>query len=198
MNLIDKETYKVDGFHVEETNKDLIVLGDTCRIGSKHIHRMQIKDNAMSYEWNTYTISREGIIYEHFNPLYYSNHLFEDKINKRSIYILLENMNLLKKIDGVYYNWLYEVCYETNVVEKRWRGETYWEKYTEEQYKSLANLIIYLKNMFKDIPNNIIDSNVYDSDSIKYKGVLSKSNLYESFYDLNPTFDFEKLKKMVK
>ncbi len=195
---IDKTTYSVNGFHIDNTEKDVIILGDTCRKGSKHIDRMLLKDNSKSYEWNTYTITREGKIYEHFNPKYYSNHLISDKLNKRAIYILLENMNLLYKIDDVYYNWLYEVCEEDDVFIKRWRGEMYWEKYTSEQYKSLARLIKYLKELFPTIPNYIIESNIYDSDSIRQTGVLSKSNLFEVFYDLNPAFDFDKLKELIK
>ena len=195
---IDKTTYSINGFHLEEFDKDLIVLGDTCRKGSKHIDRMLIKDNANSFDWNTYTITREGKIYEHFNPKYYSNHLISDKLNKRAIYILLENMNLLYKIDDIYYNWLYEVCDDENVIVKRWRGEIYWEKYTEKQYESLAYLVKYLKSIFSNIPDYIIESNIYDTDALKQTGILSKSNLFEAFYDLSPVFNFNKLKEMIK
>jgi hypothetical protein len=164
---IDKKKYKIgeNNYIKKKTKKDLIIIGDTCRSGSNHIIRMQQKDFGNSREWNTFTISRDGKIYQHYNPDYYSDYSGDPKIDKRSISILFENMNCLNAVDDKYYNWINEECKDiNNIYKKYWKSGYYWEKYTEEQYNSLAGLLIELFDKYKDIPNRIIASNLYDSE----------------------------------
>lgn len=193
---IDKKKYKIgeDNYIKKKTKKDLIIIGDTCRSGSNHIIRMQQKDFGNSREWNTFTISRDGKIYQHYNPDYYSDYSGDVKIDKRSISILFENMNCLNAVDEKYYNWINEECKDIhNIYKKYWKSGYYWEKYTEEQYNSLAGLLIELFDKYKDIPNRIIASNLYESESYNYKGVLSRSNISKEEVDVNPSFDYKKL-----
>ena len=189
---IDKNTYSVSEFNYikEKTNKNLIILGDTCRSESNHIKRMYIKDNKKSLAWNTYTISRNGEIYEHFNPMYYSETTDDPLINKRSITILFENMNLLSYEDGKYLNWINEL-YNGNIYKKQWKGGYFWEEYTKNQYDSLIELIQYLLITFDNIPKDFVDFNHYDSDLLKHKGILSRSNIFKDKYDLNPSFNYK-------
>lgn len=196
---IDKTIYNIseNNYIKKESNKDLIILGDTCRSESNHIKRMYLKDNKKSLAWNTYTISRNGEIYEHFDPIYYSEFTDDYSINKRSISILIENMNLLYIDNGEYLNWMNEKC-ETDVLKKQWKGGYFWEKYTTNQYDSLIYLLKYLFEEFKDIPKEFIDFNHYDSDLLKYKGILCRSNIFKNEYDLNPSFDYEYVMKNLK
>jgi len=197
---IDKKKYKIgeDNYIKKKTKKNLIIIGDTCRSSSNHIIRMQQKDFGNSREWNTFTISRDGKIYQHYNPDYYSDYSGDVKIDKRSISILFENMNCLNAVDEKYYNWINEECKDIhNIYKKYWKSGYYWEKYTEEQYNSLAGLLIELFDKYKDIPNRIIASNLYESESYNYKGVLSRSNISKEEVDVNPSFDYKKLISLI-
>lgn len=187
--MIDNIKYKTDKHNNEIHEKNLIVIGDSCREKSKHIERILNRiDN--SYDMNTYTITREGVIYEHFNPKFYSNFTNINNIDVRSISIILDNMNYLDRYNDKYYNWLNEECDVINTKHKLWNGVSYWERYFDNQYISLAYLLNYLISEFK-IPTNIVGSNLYDSDLMNFKGVLCRSNLFDGEYDLNPTFDYK-------
>lgn len=193
---IDKKKYKIgeDNYIKKKTKKELIIIGDTCRSDSNHIIRMQQKDFGNSREWNTFTISRDGKIYQHYNPDYYSNYSGDSKIDKRSISILFENMNYLNVVDDKYFNWINEECKDiNNIYKKYWKSGYYWEKYTEEQYISFVDLLVDLFGKYKDIPNRIIPSNLYESESYTYKGVLSRSNISKEEVDVNPSFDYKKV-----
>lgn len=193
---IDKKKYKIgeDNYIKKKTKKELIIIGDTCRSDSNHIIRMQQKDFGNSREWNTFTISRDGKIYQHYNPDYYSNYSGDSKIDKRSISILFENMNYLNVVDDKYFNWINEECKDiNNIYKKYWKSGYYWEKYTEEQYISFVDLLVDLFDKYKDIPNRIIPSNLYESESYTYKGVLSRSNISKEEVDVNPSFDYKKV-----
>lgn len=193
---IDKKKYKIgkDNYIKKKTKKELIIIGDTCRSDSNHIIRMQQKDFGNSREWNTFTISRDGKIYQHYNPDYYSNYSGDSKIDKRSISILFENMNYLNVVDDKYFNWINEECKDiNNIYKKYWKSGYYWEKYTEEQYISFVDLLVDLFDKYKDIPNRIISSNLYESESYTYKGVLSRSNISKEEVDVNPSFDYKKV-----
>lgn len=193
---IDKKKYKIgeDNYIKKKTKKDLIIIGDTCRSDSNHIIRMQQKDFGNSREWNTFTISRDGKIYQHYNPDYYSNYSGDSKIDKRSISILFENMNYLNVVDDKYFNWINEECKDiNNIYKKYWKSGYYWEKYTEEQYISFVDLLVDLFDKYKDIPNRIIPSNIYESESYTYKGVLSRSNISKEEVDVNPSFDYKRV-----
>lgn len=198
--IIDKETHKIsDKNYIKKvTNKDLIILGDTCRKDSNHIIRMKHKEFGISREWNTYTISRDGKIFEHYNPKYYSEYSGDKNIDRRSIVILFENMNVLFEINDKYFNWINEECDNIhNIYRKLWKTNNYyWEKYTNEQYNSFVDLAIYLIEEF-DIPKKIYGSNIFFSDSYNYKGILSKSNLSKDDIDINPSFEYENVSKLL-
>lgn len=201
MLRVDKKTYRVkekDNYIKYKTNKDLIIIGDTSRKGNNHIKRMLYKDFGYSREWNTYTITREGIVYEHFDPKYFSEFSGDENINKRSISILFENMGFLYKENNRFYNWIHEECENLDLIfRKHWKIGYYWEKYTEKQYVSFVELLIRLFKNFK-IPQRMIDNNLYYEDSYDYKGVLSCSNLSKEEVDVNPSFDYNKVLSMLK
>ena len=200
MIRINKKKYRIDEDNINKrkTKKSLIIIGDTCRKDSNHIIRMQQKDFGNSREWNTYTITREGKIYEHYDPQYYSDFSGDKKLDKRSISILFENMNYLSAEDERFFNWINEECEDIkNIHRKYWKSGFYWETYTDEQYKSFVELLVKLFNEFTEIPQRIIPSNLYDSDSYNYEGVLSRSNLSKEEVDVNPSFNYEKVVELL-
>lgn len=199
MIKIDKKKYKVDSQNYYKTvkPKTKIILADSFRKDDFHIKRLEKKDMGKSKTWNTYTISRSGEIYEHFNPKYYSDYISNKEISRESITIVLENLGGLNYIDTGYYNWAGEelINYDQLHVE-HWRGCEYWEKYTKEQFNSSIKLCKYLCEKF-EIPKKTIGFNNYHIDSDKYNGVISVSNFDHKRDDINPSFDILKFKKIL-
>jgi len=191
---IDKESYKASdvSYYNEIYNKKQIILGSTLRKDSHYLTHLSYKDLGKTKSYNTYTITRDGIIYEHFDPKYYSDYIDVKEIDKYSISILFENMNVLLKTDNKFHNLIGEECERDCVAKKLWNGFNYWEIYTDKQIDSGMKLI---KKLCKEhnIKQNTIGFNSFNKDAIKYQGIVSKSNLFENYLDVNPSFDFLKL-----
>lgn len=182
---------KDDNIIKQETEKNNILIGDTCRKGSNHIYRMIYKDYGLSREWNTYTITRNGIIYEHFNPKYYNEFIGDNDLDKKTITVLFENMNMLYNYNDKYYNWINEECNEKDkIYEKLWKNCFFWEKYTTQQYDAFAYLVKYLIENF-NIYKNIIKDNLYYEDYKNFNGILTSSNIFKDEVDVNPSFDYD-------
>jgi hypothetical protein len=199
---IDRETYKVsdNNYYNEEYNKSLIILGGTNRIDNLYLKRQEKKDNKNSKTWNTYTITREGIIYEHYNPKFYSDFIGDSIIDRKSVSILLENMGHLYHLDenDIFVNDLNEVYSNSeNVFTKEWRGYKYYEPYTKDQYDSMVYLCRLLC-LELNINDDTVGHNAFDDNSKNYNGIISRSNLDVNFTDLNPSFDFRKFIKDLK
>ena len=94
MLKIDSETYKIgDDNHYKTQNvKTQIVLGTSLRKENFHIIRLQHKEIGNTKKWNTFTIARNGVIYQHFDSKLYSDFLGIKEADKRLISIIVENM----------------------------------------------------------------------------------------------------------
>lgn len=200
---IDRETFSIseNSYYKEEQKKSLIILGGTNRPKNFYLKRQLKKNNKNSKDWNTYTITRDGIIYEHYNPIYYSDFTGDKLIDKRSVSILLENIGHLYYDEDLdlYYNDLNEV-YNINKNElfnKEWRGNKYYEPYTKEQYNSTLYLCRLLC-LELNINDDTIGHNAYDDGAKTYNGIISRSNFDVTTMDLNPSFDFKKFLKDLK
>lgn len=200
---IDRDTYKVseNNFYKEEYKKSLIILGGTNRLNDFYLKRQLLKDNKKSIDWNTYTITREGIIYEHYNPTYYTEFVGDSIIDRKSVSILLENMGHLYLFDDtneIYINDLNEKLEDnSNLYTKEWRGYKYYESYTKEQFDATVYLCRLLC-LELNINDDSIGHNAFDDNAKMYNGIISRSNLDVNFTDLNPSFDFRKFLKDLK
>ena len=197
---IDKETYKIstDNRYKTKTVKTQIVIGTSLRKDSRHIIRLQHKDYGSSKKWNTYTISRDGKVYQHYDDKYYTDFLGIKEGDKRSISIVLENMGCLFQItNGKHINWLNEVCEEENVVEKEWRGYEFWEKFPNKQIKSLILLNRELCEKH-GIPKIFIEFLHHHKETHKFRGIVFRGNYIEDSSDLHPFFDIPKLNEMIR
>lgn len=193
--VIDTNTYIVRDCnrYSSITKKEQIVIGTSLRKDSNHIVRLLHKDFGKTKRWNTFTINRDGIIYQHYDPKNYSDFLNIKPVDKQSISIVLENMGYLKKDkDGNFVNWLNEDCDENLVVEHKWVDLNYWEMFTEKQMKSCVELCNYLCDEF-DIKRKVMSINTYHKDTINFKGIVFRSNYIENIADINPTFNKEML-----
>jgi N-acetyl-anhydromuramyl-L-alanine amidase AmpD len=200
MLKIDIDTYKIDNanHHIAENAKTQIVLGTSLRKSNYHITRLQHKDFGKSKKWSTYTITREGIVYQHFEDKFHSDFLGIKDADRKIISITLENMGcLFKTPENTYINWLNEVCEEANVTEKTWLGYNFWEKFDEQQMESI---ILLCKQLCEEhnIPKACMDFHHYHKDTIKFRGIVFRSNYIEDSSDINPLFDIIKFNEMLK
>lgn len=192
---IDKKTYKTnrENYYVTKYKKNQIILAGSLRKKNFHIKRLQKKDFGKSKKWPTFSISREGNVYQHFDPKHYSDFMGMKEIDKHSISIVLENMGMVffDYDTNKFLNALHEECLEDNIFEKNWRGYSYCEGYTEKQYKSTVDLCLYLCEKY-GIVNDSFGYNVYHDDAASFKGIVTRSNFNKEDTDLNSSFDFRR------
>ena len=69
----DNITYNLNevNYHDTETIKTQIVLGRSLRKKNYHIRRLQHKNFGKTTKWNTYTISRTGVLFFSRNSFQY-------------------------------------------------------------------------------------------------------------------------------
>ncbi len=200
--VIDREKYILTdkNYYNVTTNKKLIVLGNSLSDKDNHITGWMNRMGGEYKKTSTYTIFRNGKIFEHFNPNYYSNFVGEEKIDKKIISITLENQGWLNKdlINKRYFNWVGNI-YKRNksVYEKRWRGFVYWDSYTKKQMKSCIFLINYLCENFS-IEKKCVGHNTYIDGIDMFEGVTYRSNFQRDYTDLNPSWEFKKFKQLIE
>lgn len=197
---IDKTTYPatVKNHYKTEQPKTQIVIGFSLREDHNHILRMQNKEYGNSKKWNTYTVSREGEIYEHFNPKKHSDFIGIKEADINIISIVLENTGyLVKNNDGIYVNLLNEICDIDRVGIKKWESFNFWEKINEKQMMGVVELCNHLSNIF-NIPNECVEFENYNKTISKYRGIAFRSNYLETGVDINPLFDIEIFNKLLK
>ena len=200
LEIIDDITYAVKEVNRYKTQiaKTQIVLASSLRKDSNHIIRLQNRDYHKTKTWNTYTVSRTGKIYEHYDPKFHSDFLGIKEADKKSISIVMENMGcLFVTKDDKYINWINEICDTINVEERKYLGYAFWEKFTPEQIESTSNLCIMLCEEFS-IPKQIIDFHHYNKDIVKYRGIAFRSNYVEDSSDVNPLFDIQKFNETLQ
>ena len=196
---IDKQKYKTtdDNHYKTQIAKTQIILSTSLRKDSNHIMRLLHKDYGMSKKWNTFTITRTGEIYQHYNSKFHSDFIGIKEIDKKSISIVIENMGcLFRTPSGKYINWLNEICPDENVVERDFLGYHFWEDFTDEQIQSIIELCVNLCEEH-GIPTKMIDFHHYHKDTIKFKGIVFRSNYIEDSSDINPAFDIPKFNEML-
>jgi hypothetical protein len=189
MNIIYEFKTPESNYSLIPNKKEQIVLGHTSRCIGSYLDGVKLR---RSVKIPNYTIDRGGKIYNHFTPDNYSFVVPNDK----TISIFLENDGWLIKKKKHYYNWIGEL-YKGEVHEQEWRGYSYWAKYSDEQVNSLKILIDELCVKYS-ISRNVVGHNTKLLDATGVKGILCRSNYYDEYTDLNPSFDFSKLKNKVR
>lgn len=199
---INTEKYKLSekNFYSREYKKNKIIIGNTGNDKMKHFYGWENRLNGNYKKTSTFTIDRNGKIYQHFNPLYYSDFIGDKHIDKQSITISLVNQGRLKKdlLKNTFYDWVGNIYdRKVRVYEKRWRGFDYWDPYTPKQYKAVLELVEYLCNIY-NIPKRSISHNTYLDTFQSFDGVSYVSNYNKDRYDLSPAWDCKKLKNKLE
>lgn len=204
--FIDSQTYRLDdsNYVKSETIKKQIVIGHTSTSDMKHILKWKHRVNGKYNKTAAFTIDKKGQMYNHFDPIYFSNHIGNLDIDKKTIYILLENEGWLVKNEEKngteiqYKNWLGDIYNKPDMVlEARWRNERYWAPYTDEQFESTLDLVLGLCLEF-NIPKFAMPHNTKLNGWEDFQGVLYKSNLGKHYTDLSPAWKFKAFKEKLE
>lgn len=186
-DIIDNKKLNINK---RKTSKKQILLYDTQRRFEDFINKLKFRNNGKYEDIPHFIITKTGIIYQIFDTNYSSKTFGDPKIDKSLIKIAIENLGWLNKntINGFLFNWIGDP-YRSEPFCKEWRGHYYWDRYTDEQYKSIYMLCRSLIDKH-NMKNKFVTSQGYFSDSVKFKGIICKSNYSDIYTDINPSFDF--------
>lgn len=178
--------------------KKQIILCHTSRTFEDYLASISFRLNGNYNRIPNYVISRNGEILKLLPDLNYTNFFSEEKINTNSIIVSLENLGWLerKPLTNDYINWNGSI-YSEEVYEKKWRDYFFWQPYTTPQINSLFELCENLLENLK-IVRNCIGHNTKVDGIINFEGITTRSNYDSRYTDLNPSFDFENLTKILK
>lgn len=188
--LIDTHTHKIktSNYHRKKYDKKQIIIDLSLRKNDYHINRFKCKEYGNFTGWSTYTISRNGDIFEHYNPEYYSDFISKKKVDKHAISIIIENMGMLEFNDNKFVNHLNEKCEDDLIYVKKFMSHKYWEMINDEQLLNLQLLIDYLCKTF-NIPNDVIKFQHYNQNSEKFSGVLFRVNYNDEHNGYHPQLE---------
>lgn len=199
--VIDDKSYSLTSknFIPIETPKKHIIIGNTFNHDMQHVIGWKTRFNGLCKKTAAYTISKDGKIFQHFNPKFFGKSLVNESLNTKSIVILLENDGWLLKDSekNQFITWLGDIYNGDEIFEKRWRGIEYWCPYTEAQVESAIYLTKKLCAEFK-IPFSTPTHNTKIDKLVNYQGVLYKSNLERYYTDVNPSWDFIRFKNEIE
>lgn len=172
----------------DKCNKKYIILLDTLRKDfDKYILSLAKKEYAPAY-----VIKKDGAIHKFYDDSYYTNLTNINKINKNSIFVALENSGKLTKDNNILLNWCNEIIDVKNVDEIITNKEfSYYEKYSNDQIKSLGQLIIHLGNKYNLNLKHINTKNREDNSIIFLRDIDVFS------YSPNSSFNIEKLNSVI-
>ncbi len=198
--MINKESYKIsdNNYHQKEYGKTQIVIGHTGRKDMRHVNGWRHRRNGKYKGGAAFTIDKDGTVYQHYDPKYYTDFIGVDQ-DKSNIPITLVNEGWFKldRVNNVYIDWLGHTYSNkgVSVFERNWRGHEYWSKYTEEQMDSLKKLVLELCDRF-EIKKECIGHCVYNADADIFDGITFRSNYKSEFTDISPAFDMDIFKEL--
>lgn len=197
-----------DYYYPEKKSKSLIVLHYTTNYFRNGL--VQLTEQKCPYS-AAYLLGRNGTVYQLYEPEYWALHLGRGAeggniLNSgRSIAIEISNIGPLIRVNGILYN-IYGQTYcsideeEFYIkLEVPFRRYSYYATFTEEQYKSLRELIAYLCARFH-IPHKILPERkryrlFFSKDEAQtFQGICTHINFRtHGKTDIGPGFSWEKI-----
>ena len=189
----DIDTLDKDKLNVvkRKSKKTQILLYDTQRRVDDFINKIKHRKNGTYDEVPHFIISKLGLVYQLFDTDYSSNTFNDYNNDKKQIKIAIENLGWLNKntITGVLNNWI-DDPYRSEPYVRNWRNYYFWDRYNEDQLKSLSELCTYLTEKH-DIYKQVVPSQGYMEKVSNFKGIVCKSNFSSIYTDINPSFNFK-------
>jgi len=182
----------------KEKNKTQLVLGHTHREINDYLKSIETRYNGKYDKIPNFIISKKGELIQLLPETAYSNYFHIEKVNRKSIFIVLENLGWLEKkpLSSEYINWNGSI-YKGQVYEKKWRDFFFWDPYSQVQMERTAKICSELLDNLK-INKGCVGHNTKIDGISLYEGITSKSNYDQKFTDLNPSFNFEILSKNIE
>jgi isopropylmalate/homocitrate/citramalate synthase len=195
VDLSESIEFKSEGISEKKTQ---IILSETKRSAKNYINSLKYRYNGKNPYIPNYVIDKEGEIYKILDDKKYSKYMDSEVVNKRAVIVVLENYGWLLKnaLENTYVNYVGDI-YKKDIFKKKWRDHDYWDKYEEKQINVLSELLSDICNKM-NIEKECIGTNVRYNEVTNFKGIVSKSNYDFIYKDLNPSFNFELLTKLLK
>lgn len=173
-----------------KTKKTQIFLYDTQRRFEDFINKLKYRKNGDYSDIPHFIVTKLGDIYQIFDTNYSSITFNDSKIDNKLIKVAIENLGWLNKntINGYLFNWIGDP-YRSDPYIKQWRNRYYWDKYGEDQMKSIVDLCEFLVQI-NNIDKKIVPSQGFFENAINFKGIVCKSNFSDIYTDINPSFNF--------
>lgn len=175
--------------------KSQIVLCHSSREAEEYLASLQFRYNGNFDRIPTFFISKSAQVYQFLPENTYSKFFNNEKVNQKSIFIVLENLGWLEKkpLSNSYINWKGSI-YNDKVFEKKWRDYFFWDPYPDHQVDVLSELCERICEEM-NIEKKSSGHNTKIDGIENFEGIVSRSNYDSRFTDLNPSFDFQKLLK---
>jgi len=189
----DIDTLDKDKLNVvkRKSKKTQIFLYDTQRRVDDFVNKIKHRKNGTYDEVPHFIISKLGLVYQLFDTDYSSNTFNDPNNDKKQIKIAIENLGWLNKntITGVLNNWI-DDPYRSEPYVRNWRNYYFWDRYGEDQLKSLSELCTHLTEKH-NIYKQLVPSQGYMEKVSNFKGIVCKSNFSSIYTDINPSFNFK-------
>jgi N-acetyl-anhydromuramyl-L-alanine amidase AmpD len=186
------ETIDVGKLNVgkKKTKKTQIFLYDTQRRIDDFVNKIKYRKNGKFDDIPHFIVSKLGMVYQILDVEKTSNTFDDSKIDNKMIKIAIENLGWLNKntITGVLNNWVGDP-YRSEPHIRNWRNYYFWDKYNEEQLKSLSELCLKLCEEH-GILKQTVPSQGYLENVSNFRGIVCKSNFSSIYTDINPSFNF--------
>jgi hypothetical protein len=175
----------------KKSKKTQIFLYDTQRRVDDFVNKIKYRKNGLYDDVPHFIISKLGMVYQLFDTDYSSNTFNDPNNDKKQIKIAIENLGWLNKntITGVLNNWI-DDPYRSEPHVRNWRNYYYWDRYNEDQLKSLSDLCTHLTEKH-NIYKQVVPSQGYMEKVSNFKGIVCKSNFSSIYTDINPSFNFK-------
>jgi N-acetyl-anhydromuramyl-L-alanine amidase AmpD len=192
MSIYEIETIDNKNLNVSrrKSKKTQILLYDTQRRVDDFINMIKYRKNGMYEDIPHFVVSKIGNVYQLFDSNQSSKTFGNPKIDNRMIKIAIENLGWLSKntITGVLNNWIGDP-YRSEPYIRSWRNYYFWDRYNEDQMKSVAKLCEKLCDEHR-IFKQTVPSQGYLENISNFKGIICKSNFSSIYTDINPSFNF--------
>jgi N-acetyl-anhydromuramyl-L-alanine amidase AmpD len=178
------------------TVKNKIIIGNTFTDDMKFFNGWLLRNGNNNQRVSHFSIDKDGTIYQHVNENMTTQFSGEYLIDTDSISISLVNEGWLVKKNDKYIN-LNGTEYKNKVKRQQWRGFMYWAPYPNKQIQSLSKLILFLSKKYS-IYNKIQPHYLLIDDIKSSSGIFFRGNITDHYTDVNPIFDNDKLKEILK
>lgn len=195
MTVIKYGNFKPIG---KQKKKSQIILTHTGRNVENYLASLLYRCNGKFDRIPNYVIKKNGDVLQLLDNIECTNYFNKPNINRNGIIISLENLGWLEKqpLENYYVNWIGDI-YKGIPYERKWRDYFFWDKYTSSQIESLGHLLKTIMDEMK-ITKEMTGHNTKINGIEVFKGIVSRSNFDVNYTDVNPSFDFDKLRNIIE